>query len=406
MNNRISLPMLAKSLAADSGRTRKVCEDFLRELFSICSEALAAGEDVKVRGLGTFRIIDVDERKSVNVATGTEFLIPGHKKISFIPASTLADAVNYAFDMFEPVEVSDSVSSESLEALTPPTYQSSDQSTSSDEPTQPTDHSSIDQSTSDDQTPTQPLWVCNPQADPTQTDSAQPDSTQPDSSSTVQPLQIVTPQADPTQSDPSQPDPTLADSCDQEENTSPRKIKNCKFCWGVLTGFVGALILLGVAYLIYTLVINRPDIPAESVVAEEVTVAEDTTSKSQIKEEAPVDSAVHNAIPEDSKAATEVDTNPSDMDENALKAAEISVTDVISTTRFLTTMAREHYGNDAFWPYIYEENKSFLRHPDRIKPGTKVVVPPLSKYGVNPKSPSDIRKAKRLGVEIYNRYSK
>lgn len=67
-------------------------------------------------------------------------------------------------------------------------------------------------------------------------------------------------------------------------------------------------------------------------------------------------------------------------------------------------MAKDHYGNFNLWPYIYEENKAILGHPDRIKPGTQVVVPDLKKYGVDPTNPKDIAKAKRKGVEIYSRY--
>ena len=78
--------------------------------------------------------------------------------------------------------------------------------------------------------------------------------------------------------------------------------------------------------------------------------------------------------------------------------------DTISKTRNLTKMALEYYGNYNLWPYIYEENKDFLGHPDRIKPGTKVVIPPLSKYGVDSKNEEDIIKAKKMGQEIYAKY--
>ena len=67
-------------------------------------------------------------------------------------------------------------------------------------------------------------------------------------------------------------------------------------------------------------------------------------------------------------------------------------------------MAKEHYGNYHLWPYIYEENKAILGHPDRIRPGTKVRIPSLDKYGVNPKDPAAIAKAKKMGVAIYARY--
>ena len=95
------------------------------------------------------------------------------------------------------------------------------------------------------------------------------------------------------------------------------------------------------------------------------------------------------------EAEPTVPTQPSDK----------KVYDTITKTRYLTTMAKDHYGNYHLWPYIYKENEKILGHPDRIRPGTKVVVPPLSKYGVNPDNKADIDKAKKLGNEIYARYN-
>lgn len=80
--------------------------------------------------------------------------------------------------------------------------------------------------------------------------------------------------------------------------------------------------------------------------------------------------------------------------------------DKVTTTRYLTTMAREYYGNHEFWPYIYEENKAKLGDPNRTIPGTMVIVPSLRKYGVNPKNPADIEKAKIMGREILDRYGR
>ena len=86
------------------------------------------------------------------------------------------------------------------------------------------------------------------------------------------------------------------------------------------------------------------------------------------------------------------------------RPSDEKVYDTITKTRYLTTMAQDHYGNFNFWPYIYKENQAILGHPDRIRPGTRVVVPKLSKYGVSADNPKDIAAAKRLGVEIYSRY--
>ena len=107
------------------------------------------------------------------------------------------------------------------------------------------------------------------------------------------------------------------------------------------------------------------------------------------------DEAIANSGSENADGEDVVPTAPSDK----------KVYDTISTTRYLTTMAKDHYGNYNLWPYIYKENSKILGHPDRIRPGTKVVIPPLSQYGVDPKNPEDIKKAKKLGVEIYSRYN-
>ncbi|MDE6246464.1 MAG: HU family DNA-binding protein [Muribaculaceae bacterium] len=87
------------------------------------------------------------------------------------------------------------------------------------------------------------------------------------------------------------------------------------------------------------------------------------------------------------------------------KPSDTKVTyDTITTTHYLTTMAKKHYGNYHLWPYIYKENEKILGHPNRIRPGTRIVIPDLKKYGVDPNNPKDIDKAKKMGTEIYNRY--
>ena len=105
--------------------------------------------------------------------------------------------------------------------------------------------------------------------------------------------------------------------------------------------------------------------------------------------------------PEVQKSAPETETEPP----VPTQPSDKKVYDTITKTRYLTTMAKDHYGNYHLWPYIYQENEKILGHPDRIRPGTKVVVPPLSKYGVNPDNKADIDKAKKLGNEIYARYN-
>lgn len=86
------------------------------------------------------------------------------------------------------------------------------------------------------------------------------------------------------------------------------------------------------------------------------------------------------------------------------QATDIIVTDTIRQGRFLTTMARRHYGQMEYWVYIYKENSDHLGNPDHIEPGTVVVIPPAKKYGLVAGDTDKINEAKRLAAEIYKNH--
>ena len=81
-------------------------------------------------------------------------------------------------------------------------------------------------------------------------------------------------------------------------------------------------------------------------------------------------------------------------------------TDTIGKTRFLTTMARQYYGEMSFWVYIYEENKDKLNNPNQIKPGTIVNIPDAKKYGIDKNDSLCVERAKLKAIEIYAPYQK
>ena len=116
MNNKITFPELTKLLAQTSGYSEEICDAFLRELFTIVSDTITEGDSVKIKGIGTFKSTRVEERKSINVNTGAEMVIPGHRKVNFTPDKSLAEAINAPFAMFEPVEVQSGITDEMLSA--------------------------------------------------------------------------------------------------------------------------------------------------------------------------------------------------------------------------------------------------------------------------------------------------
>lgn len=86
-------------------------------------------------------------------------------------------------------------------------------------------------------------------------------------------------------------------------------------------------------------------------------------------------------------------------------AANPTVTDTIGSFKFLTTMARKHYGHMDFWPYIYEANADRLGNPDKVAAGTVVVIPSGDSLNLDPKNPEQLRVAKQKAAEIYARFN-
>ena len=85
MNTKISLPELIDQLSRKSNCTKKEAEQFLKEFFSLAADTVVQGENLKINGLGQFRLVWVEPRVSVNVRTGEPMEIPGHYKLSFAP---------------------------------------------------------------------------------------------------------------------------------------------------------------------------------------------------------------------------------------------------------------------------------------------------------------------------------
>lgn len=106
---KISIQDLSSVLVEKRGLSKKDASNFITEMFDIVQQELEKDKIVKIKGLGTFKIIDVDDRESVNVNTGERVLIEGHGKITFTPDSLMKELVNKPFSQFETVVLNDGV---------------------------------------------------------------------------------------------------------------------------------------------------------------------------------------------------------------------------------------------------------------------------------------------------------
>ena len=457
MNQKITFPELVNAISESTGYSKHLSEEFLKELFSLIANTLASGENVKIKKLGTFKVVEVDARKSVKVGTGEEIEIPGHKKVSFTPDKELAEAINLPFAAFETIELKDSVTDEMLEStddqpltddistevkkeVAPPlpltewdaeddaddidetkddiAPESSETPDEGDDITQSdldniADYNDIEEddsiiiaasdeidieTTSDDnetnataesidsvdsesaeERPSETVEISEQRIIETTISEA---SINQESTSEESESQAIAAETESSEE-------SLQLEADSDEETSTRRKG---FLPGFIWGIVASLAVFAIAATaIYFVNPQLFDIDSEaSTLSTQIASADNlaTDSTSAITDTAQGSTSEEKVIMPDTKPSDEV------------------VYDTISLTRFLTTMAREHYGNYHLWPYIYEENSKILGHPDRIRPGTRVVIPSMEKYNINPDDPECIKQAKRKGVEIYNRYKK
>lgn len=109
MNEKIILPELIDKFSEKLGMNRKDAELFVKSMLDLVVEALENEKYVKVKGLGTFKLTEVESRESVNVNTGERIEIQGHTKVSFTPDTTMKDLINKPFAHFESVVLNDGV---------------------------------------------------------------------------------------------------------------------------------------------------------------------------------------------------------------------------------------------------------------------------------------------------------
>lgn len=435
MSDKILLPRLVTMLAEAGGCSKKQAEAFIKAYFSVIASTLEDGDSVKIKGLGTFKLNRMEARKSVNVSTGDAVRIPAHYKISFTPAKSLADAVNEDFAWLEIVELTDSVDdSDSDGEKLGEEIEKEFGEIEPVEPFGPVDPDDPEPGApipEEKATPAEPepVVVPFPVVEPVVQPVAQP----------VPPVASPQPVAQETPVQPAVPADgkqevvyltkeelaalvtktdikTLQRSVKRLRNTvtdidskSKKRTRNV-LIWSIL---ICAALLTGGFFLIYNILSYKL---GEQKTEQVAAAAEDSDNELEVIEVGvtdtldsegamtPGDLIVNNDITETDKEKAAEEIKPASSTA-ATSPSDIKAMDKVTNTRYLTTMAKEHYGNYNFWPYIYKENEAKLGHPDRIKPGTTVVIPNLEKYGIDPNNPKDLDKARKLGVEIYKKFN-
>lgn len=112
---KITQTNLAEELAARSGVSREVADSFVCAVAEAIEKGLREDNIAKIKGLGTFKLLEVSDRGSVDVNTGERITIKGYRKVSFTPDSAMKEFVNRPFAHFEPVELNENYPTEEEE---------------------------------------------------------------------------------------------------------------------------------------------------------------------------------------------------------------------------------------------------------------------------------------------------
>ncbi len=107
---------LSQCLAGKFTITQSDADMFVRELFSVIKEYLETDKIVKVKGLGTFKLVEMNARETIDINTRERILIEGRNKISFTPENAVRNRINSPFAQFEAIEIDDDTIFEEIDS--------------------------------------------------------------------------------------------------------------------------------------------------------------------------------------------------------------------------------------------------------------------------------------------------
>lgn len=380
MNNKITFPELVGLVAESTSTSERMSELFLKELFATISQALIDGQNVSIKNLGSFEF----------VASGNE----GSKKLVFKPDTSLAETINQPFAAFEPIELSEDMTAEMLQSIDnemEPAQISEDSETSGNLETSET--TEIPQAAT-------PLGIMAPppfvpqHSEPVieQEPEQEPEPVaEPEPEPEPVPEPVAAPEPEPEITN--EPDIVTENNTDMEFDEEQRtvqrymksefeqamhKIAHQSFLKGLITGVLATLALGAIIWGAWSSGRNSVLSSREPVQAD--TIADQVAADTTPNEPQPVEEA------------------PTAAQQPA--ASGNVVTDTCTATMYLSKMSTKHYGKPDFWIYIYEENKDKIADPNNVTPGTVVVVPPASKYGIDPQDKSSIDRARKRTYDL------
>lgn len=384
-NKKITLQELADAISAQSGSTKRFTDNFLRELVVVIQEYLEKDGMVKVKGLGTFKLLWIEARKSINVATKETIILPAHYKLSFTPEENVKQEINAHISSFGGAEV--------LEGAINDAEQIEEESAYNE-----TTEIVIKEIEVEEQTePSEPVELAQ---ELSTEESSEKEEILAEDASDEKNESIVESSAE----------TPIANKVKETVESKPEKVsKPNRTLIAIIV--ILLLVILGLCvYIFYpkiekcVLGMMKPTLkesnfevvstPKDSAVVEEVKDTIKLSVQDTIKVE--VKDSIKETVKEE-PIITVDNYNPS----VAKNAPTREVVTVIDGSR-LTMVAYRAYGHKAFWVYVYDANRDRLKRPSDIEKGMELRIADLPKALVNPKSQICLDKA----YELARKYDK
>ena len=418
MNERLTIQDLTDLLAAKHSMTKKDAEAFVKEFFLLIEQALESENTVKIKGLGTFKLIDVDSRESVNVNTGERFQIKGHTKVSFSPDANLRDTINKPFAHFETVVLNENTVLEDTPIEETEEEESGEEVSPTDIPesiepqSQPKEEEKEEMSLTEIQPIVEPRSiepqsvVVEPKTVPVEKKeiitaeeiieqellraNLKPESTivrsQEGKSEMAKGAEVAQTAIQPT------PQKNIPDSSVKEKSPVPY----------LITIIILVLLLCGgvVLFIYYPDLFssssdkNALDMPPVTTqpVKPEVQLSDtiEQDSVKDIKPETPKTSITPTpVVPQKKEAVTPAKTEnkvirqqPSTsvyLDSASYKITGTKTKYTVKEGETLTRVSLRFYGTKAMWPYIVKHNPDVIKNPNNVPYGTTIKIPELTK---------------------------
>lgn len=408
MNNRLSIQDLALILSEQTGKSTEEALRFLQEFIAVVSEGVYNDKLVKVKGLGTFKIIRVEERASVSVNSGERFVIPSHYKFSFTPDKELKELVNKPFSLFDTVELNEEVDFSDVD-VSAETSGAEDAADDSSEEILP--DGIPEQAIEAPQTPepeVKPGPVVEEEAVPQEEAKAESEAeteTTPEPEVEAEPepkAEAETTPKEEAKAEPKPAEPESSVSGYKEYRRKRRRSASRKLLFPIACLFV--VIVLGIVYIVCLsgrTTVNKNWEPPMAEVGN------------------PTPEAGMNPVPADSTGVTPPDSaslavdsvvaEPPVVEEN--QPEETPKSDILALVTIkagdrLASFAKQYYGHKFFWVYIYQYNQDIISDPNNIPIGTELRIPDPGLYGIDATDRSSIDKAAALQSQILGKFSK